>query len=65
MNFPTATRTAASNYTRGTTTNQTKAAAVQTTANQVLHPAADTDLWTAAMNALLFLTADLGPSINA
>jgi hypothetical protein len=70
MNFTTALRTAASNYDRGNTTADYSNAAANTpagpaAADPLLHPATDGTLWGEAMNALLFLTADLGPSINA
>lgn len=73
MNYTTATRTQASNYTRGTTlrTPDQTAHAIRVAdwaadeARNAAPVATDADLWTAAMNGLLFLSGDLGPSINA
>lgn len=64
------TSSAASNYSRGTSSKLAANTALSVAAaadRGLLHPAADTDLWTDAMNGLLFLTggAALGPSINA
>lgn len=63
MNFATALRTAASNYDRGNTAADYSNAAVKLAANTatadaahtILNPGTDTDIWTTAMNALLFI----------
>jgi galactitol-specific phosphotransferase system IIB component len=61
MNFSTALRTAASNYSRGTTADYSNTAADKIAANtataDIAHTvtATDTDIWTTAMNALLFI----------
>jgi hypothetical protein len=66
VTFAAATATATGNYSRGTKLTANTALAVPAAAeHRVLNPATDTTLWMQAMNSALFLTADLGPSINA